>query len=291
MLNTLPALQALFQQALLDADEAVPTALAARLLPGPVAGFGVAERLHIYRHAYMARLTEALRESFGHSARYLDAQFDGKGVSAFDRLAAAYVQSHPSAMRNINAYGQDWPRWLGEHLARWPELSELAGLDWQLRRSFDGPDGMPLTLQGLAACVGEPGWEWQPLRPVPTFGRLQFSTNALALWHAMDQDAPVPAAATLAAPLTVVVWRVGERPHFRSVEPFEARALDALVEQGSFGAMCALLQQQGEALAPADLAAAAGALLRRWVDEALLDDPGGQHAVVAAAGPGVGVSR
>lgn len=291
MLSTLPALQALFQQALLDADAAVPPALAARLLPGPIAGFGVAERLHIYRHAYTARLTEALRETFGHSARYLDAQFDGKGASAFDRLAGAYVQSHPSGVCNINAYGQDWPRWLGEHLARWPELAELAGLDWQLRRAFDGPDGAPLTLQGLAARVGEPGWEWQPLRPVPTFGRLQFSTNALALWHALDQDAPVPAAATLAAPVTVVVWRVGERPHFRSVEPFEARALEALVEQGSFGAMCALLQQHDEILAPAELAAATGALLRRWVDEALLEDPGSRPAVVAGLGAGVEMPR
>lgn len=291
MLNTLPALQAQFQQALLGTDEAVPAALAARLLPGPIAGFGVAERLHIYRHAYAARLTEALRETFGHSARYLDAQFDGKGASAFDRLAMAYVHAHPSLERNINAYGRDWPGWLGEHLARWPELSELASLDWQLRRAFDGPDGMPLTLQRLAARVGELGWEWQPLCPVPTFGRLQFSTNALALWHALDQDAPVPAATALPAPLTVVVWRVGEQPHFRSVEPFEARALDALVEQGSFGAMCALLQQEDEALAPADLAAATGALLRRWVDEALLDDPGDQYTVVEAAGPGAGMSR
>lgn len=273
MLN---ALQCQFQQALLDADASVPPALAARLLPGPVAGFGVAERLHIYRHAYAARLIEALRETFGHSARYLDAQFDGKGASAFDRLAGAYVQSHPSGERNINAYGRDWPAWLGEHLARWPELAELARLDWQLRRAFDGPDEAALTLAGLAARVGQDGWEWQALQPVPTFCRLQFATNALALWHAIDrEDAEPPAATVLAEPLTVVVWRVGEQPHFRSVDAFEARALDALLAHGSFGAMCAQLQEalpDDDAQGAAELAAAAGGLLRRWVDEALLAD-------------------
>jgi hypothetical protein len=83
----------------------------------------------------------------------------------------------------------------------------------------------------------------------------------------LDQDEEVPPFEVLPQPLDVVVWRLDERPHFRSVSPLEAAALRALMQRLSFADTCALL---AERFPDENAAVAAGGLLRRWLDEGLL---------------------
>ncbi|WP_353094164.1 DNA-binding domain-containing protein, partial [Methylibium sp.] len=58
--------------------------------------------LHIYRHAYRARLVAALRENHEGLPRVM-------GDEAFDALAQAYLSAYPSRHPSI--------RWFGEYLA------------------------------------------------------------------------------------------------------------------------------------------------------------------------------
>jgi hypothetical protein len=225
--------------------------------PGPDAG----QRLGIYRFAYCARLADALRDGYGHTATYL-------GADAFDNLARTYIASHPPRRGNLRWYGDDFAPWLALRHPAVPEVAELAALDWALRCAFDGADAPALDAGRLAAIPPE-SWSRVRLSLHPTTQRLRLNHNTVALWHAIDTEATPPRSLRLPEAVELLVWRRDLQPNFRSLGTLEAAALDHALRGHTFGATC-------EALAAAypqlDIACEAGALLRRWIDEALLAD-------------------
>ncbi|HEX5356052.1 MAG TPA: DNA-binding domain-containing protein [Aquabacterium sp.] len=232
-------------------------------------GLSAQRRLGIYHHAYRARLLETMRDTFAHTWRYL-------GDEWFDRLALAFVEQHPSTHANLRWYGQAWPAWLdGNRLVQMgagvhPEVSELAQLDWALRRAFDAADAVTLTPNDLAAMPVDE-WARAPLHAHASVALVVLRCNALALWHALDQDEAVPEVESLPQSVTVLVWRHDERPHFRSVSEQEAQALTLLLLSRSFEEICATLSDQarnGE-----DAAVVAASLLRGWLRDGLLVKP------------------
>lgn len=222
-------------------------------------GISVERRLHIYRHAYRARLAAALRDSFGHTAAYL-------GDEWFDADALAFVEAHPSSHASLNAYGSGFAAWLGERHVHDGDIAELAMLDWALRRAFDGADALLLALADLAALAPD-AWERIGFALVPTYTRLVLRHNTLALWQALDAELAPPRAEALGAPCELLIWRRGHRPHFRSLGADEAMALTALHAGASFATVCARLAQGSP---QCDAAAEAGTLLRRWIDDELI---------------------
>ena len=77
-----------------------------------------AERLAIYRDGYRARLVECLADDYP-AVRHL------LGAEAFEAIAHAYVDKHPSRSPNLNAFGRLMPAFLAAHAthardAMWP---------------------------------------------------------------------------------------------------------------------------------------------------------------------------
>lgn len=222
-------------------------------------GIGPARRLAVYHHAYRWRLVEALRDTYGHTLRHL-------GEERFDAAALAHVESHPSAHPSLRDYGDGFDATLASALPAAGELPELARLDLALRRAFDGPDAPVLALTDLARL--EPGrWAEAAFELHPTARRLPVRFNTLALWQAIDDEADPPPPQRLAEAGEVLVWRRGHRPHFRSLAPFEAAALDAVQSGASFADTA---QRLAAAFGSSGLSDALGGLLRRWIDEELL---------------------
>jgi hypothetical protein len=247
------ALQTAFSQHLLNGEAGIEAQVAHRH------GVGIERRLEIYHRAYRMRLADALRDTFGHTARYL-------GSDWFDADALAFIEATPSSHPSLNDYGADLPDWLRKRHPQDPDIAELAMLDWTLRRAFDGPDAPVLALADLAA-VPPQAWDTLGFSLHPTACQLVFTCNTLALWTALDRDEAPPPAAALAKPASLLVWRRGHQPHFRSLEAMESTALAALQAGTSFAGMCASLSEQFPAT---DVSVEAGMLLRRWVDEELL---------------------
>lgn len=255
---TLESLQSAFQDFLLADDEgAEGTAIAAEVIAGH--GIGVARRLGIYHHAYRARLVDTLRDSHGHLAAYL-------GDDWFERDALDFVAAHPSHHDNLRWYGAAFASWLHERHPQDRDIAELAALDWALRLAFDGPDAPVATLADLAAVAPE-DWAHLGLQFHPTCARLQLGFNTLALWQALDRDETPPTAAPLARPTQLLIWRQAQSPHFRSLDAFEAGALDELRGGASFAATC---EAQAQRFPATDVVAEMGRLLRRWIEEGLL---------------------
>jgi len=249
----LERLQAQFASGIIGRERGILAALR------PAGGLTARARLDVYREAYRARLVDALADSFGHTRRYL-------GEDAFHALALDYVETHVPAAASIRWYGAQMPAWLASARANDGALAELAALDWALRTAFDSADAEPLGKEAFAA-LSPADWDRIGFRLHPSLRLLAIRWNTVALWRALDGEVAPPAAARLAQPSVVAVWRKGLDPHFRTLDPGEDRALRSLRRGARFAALCARLARSAS---PENAALHAAHWLRRWVDEALL---------------------
>ena len=219
---------------------------------------GAARRMDIYRNNYRASLAGVLADHYERLNAYL-------GEEQFGRLADAFIAAHPSTLRNLRYYGAEFTAFLSDRYSQHGELAELAALDWALRDAFDAPDTAALD----GAAVGAMGDMWieRPLMLVPSGRLLPVRYNVAAIWNALDAGAEPPDAAPRPAPETLLVWRQGTQPQFRTLSDDEAAAL-ALVDAGcSFTALsAAMLARLSEAAAMRAL----GEWLGRWLADGLL---------------------
>ena len=248
------AMQALVRDGAANADG---------LLQGPSA-LG----LSIYREAYVARLVAALRDNHLVLHRAM-------GDEAFDELARAYLEAHPSEHPSI--------RWFGHRLADFmanayserlehPALVDFARMDWALRTAFDGPNASVLRAEDLHS-VAPDGWPGLVFRLHPTVVLQTLDWAIEPAWRALRAHDPDSGeeATELAAPEQarheLLVWRQGFETRWRAIEPLEVALLQALGQAQSFEKICALgAGHVGEE-------AAAGTVvqqLQRWLGDGLL---------------------
>ena len=218
---------------------------------------GAPERgLAVYRHAYRAQLVASLRDTYEKIWVWL-------GDEAFDKAARHHVETHPPKSWTLSEYGGDFVQSLGALYPGDPEAPELAWLDWNLRRAFEGPDADAIKPETLA----EVDWDNAVLIFVPTLTMGEVATNSAAIWGALAEEKSPPAAERLAAPATVRIWRSGLTPKYRTIENFEQRALTLAMAGSSFADLCSLLMEDGDT----DQAAQnVGAVLAIWLQDGLI---------------------
>ena len=249
----LAELQNDFQRALFDTE-----CKGADWISESARGLSARDRLDIYYNAYRLRLIDVLLDTFEHTAIYV-------GDNWFNQLAADYVQSHPSTYKNIGLYGQAFPQFLAERLAEDKEVSELALMDWKLRRAFDGADSAVMTLDDLQQLASE-GSEIC-LQPVPTLTTCTHEFNTLEIWHAIDQDETPPVVTQLPDPVDLLIWRKGHSPHFRSLSIIESAAITYLSFADSLDDIGAALEKD---FPDVDVATEFGLMLHRWLDDEII---------------------
>lgn len=217
-------------------------------------------RLHIYRHAYRARLAQALAENFPMLARLV-------GDEWWRRLAGAYLDAHPARHYSI--------RWFGEHLPDWleaaglfecgPALADLARIEWALGLAFEAHDDAPLSSEALGRVPPE---QWPDLcfRFSRSLLRLSLHHRIGPTFHALRENverapAPEPGAGDW------LVWRKDRRPHFRSVDPEESMLLDLAFQGEPFSAWC---EAAAARFGASDAAARAVGHLQRWLGDGIV---------------------
>ena len=216
-------------------------------------------RLHIYHNAYRARLLENLQDAFEKTWTYL-------GDSAFESAALAFIEEHPPRYRNLRWHGADFPQWLENRFPADADIAELALIDWQLRRAFDGPNATIVQAAELAGLSPE-DWATVGFRFAPTLFIAPLRTNSVGIWHALDEEQAPPAAEALHEPCWLLIWRKGWQPHFRTIQAVEHAALSQLQEGESFAQVCAAL---GELFSDQKAAIVAAERLRTWLEDGLI---------------------
>ncbi len=250
----LEELQSRFQDIVLNAE-----CVGANWVGKSARGLSSQDRLAIYHNAYRVRLIDVLLDTFEHTATYL-------GDDWFQQLASSYVQAHNSSHDNIGMYGEAFPEFLAGQLQDDREVSELASMDWKLRRAFDGADGSVMTHDHLLQMAsGER--QINSLQPVATLNIGTNHFNTLDIWHAINQDEHPPDVEQLPQPVDVLIWRKGDSPHFRSLSTMESAAIACVCSGCTMEAIGAALEKDFPDI---DAATEFGLMLHRWIDDQVL---------------------
>jgi hypothetical protein len=224
-----------------------------------------AERLGVYRHAYLARLVAALGDDFPTLRLAL-------GAAAFDALARDYVRVYPSRHPSLRFAGDRLAAFLASHAdaaetrARMPWTADLAALEWAITDAFDAADAPALTRADLAALAPE-AWAELALAPLPGAQLLAFAWPVRALREARDAEAALPFASLTPCAERVLVWRRDEQVLHRAVSEDEAALLALAMGGVRFGALC---ERAADARGDGDGAAFAASALARWVADGVL---------------------
>jgi hypothetical protein len=141
--------------------------------------------LAVYRHAYRARLRDALGDDFAAVARLV-------GDAAFDRLVAAFIRAHPPQDATFNAYGRFFAPWLARaRVARRAALAEVARLEWALVEALHAPLADAFDSAALAS-VPSSAWGRIRLKPAPSLRVLICRYDVDAVIEAVNRQQPLP---------------------------------------------------------------------------------------------------
>lgn len=232
--------------------------------PGDLLAGDSAVGLQVYRHAYRARLAEALADNYTVLARAL-------GDEAFDALAQAYIAARPSGHPSIRWFGHELADFMAQAddaLVPHASLVDFARMDWALRSAFDAADA-PLLDGATLAALSPNAWAGLQLHLHPSVQRVPLGHAIEPGWRVLREwqpesgndppalDEPTPHAHLLLA------WRQGLETRWRSLEPLEAELLQAVAEGEPFARLC-----ERAATAPAVVAA-----LQQWLADGLLRSP------------------
>lgn len=219
--------------------------------------------MHVYEHAYGARLAEVLEADYEKLAAAL-------GPDGFQAMAAAYVAAMPSDDPNARYFGRRLPAFLSD-AAPWsdrPWLAELAALEWALGEVFLEADPPRLALEAMAALHPN-DWPYLAFMFVDDCRRLDFVHGGGEAWLALAEDADPANAAEVGAagPTAWLVWRQEQESQFREMSPDEAWAFDRAGEGVLFQDLCEGLAERSD---PTTAAAAVAGFLRGWIEAGLV---------------------
>jgi hypothetical protein len=134
-------------------------------------------RMNVYAEAYFSRLVETLGEDF----RALRACL---GRDSFMKCVAEYLKVFPPTRFNISEAGRDLPGFLRTQApwreAVWP--GELAGLEWEILRSFYADEAKPIDPSSLETLSPE-AWSRARLELHPAASLLQATYPVDQIWR------------------------------------------------------------------------------------------------------------
>lgn len=254
-MSNLARLQRDLQAHVIESDDVIISAI------DSTGDIPAATRLKIYSDAYRLRLIEALEANYPVLAKLL-------GDEAFGRMTQEYLAIHPSRHFSIRWFGHRLPEFLREFAdySDKPWLAELAEWEWKIAAAFDAADATPLSVDDIAQVTPD---NWAELRFTlhPSVQRVSLSTNVVTIVKSAADDIALPSPAPLDANVNWLIWRNSLAVQYRSLEPAEAAALDAIATGATFGGMCeAIAHLVDEEAAPL----MAATFLKNWLGDQLL---------------------
>lgn len=218
-MNQLAKIQQQFQSFLLNQN----TEIHAHIIETPPVTIEI--RLDIYKNAYLARLIDALADTYPVLLKYL-------GHDSFNTLAEHYLSEHPSTFKSI--------RWYGDQLSAYIEVpcyAELACFEWSLTLIFDAMDQQSIGIAEIAA-ISPQHWPTMRFKFHPACKRLNFAWNTVTMWRSVTEKNRKLKAKQLKAMTHWLLWRDAFVTQFASLSISEAWAIDQLMQGASFGEVC-----------------------------------------------------
>jgi hypothetical protein len=218
-----------------------------------------AGRLHVYRHAYTARLLECLRDDYPVLAATL-------GDSQFEALGRRYIALHPSDSFSLNAWGRHLASVCAtsSSLAHAAFYAELAVLEWALVEVTHAQAAAPLDPAELQRIPAD-AWSDTRLIASDALRVLSFQYPVNAHYQAYRSEGvllPLQAA----TPSTTAVYRRELTLWRMDLTPAMTRVLGALLEGETLGQALAQIELDGaDAAAVAEAERSVMVWFQAWV--------------------------
>lgn len=195
-------------------------------------------RLGIYRHAYRARLEEALASDYEMLRKLV-------GEPAFSTTCQDYIDAFPSRYASLRWFGQDFPPWLGYAPDKGSHdwYAEMAQLEWSFIGAFDAADAEALT-EADAAAIPPEAWPGLRMEFHPAVRLVPLWWNTVARWRAAKEDGTPPEPVRLPQASDCLLWRQHLMTQYRSLEADEALLLRAALEGADFATLCGTLAEE-----------------------------------------------
>lgn len=188
-----------------------------------------AERVAIYTRMFVDRQVDALRETFPKVLAAL-------GDEEFHRVAARYVDAHPSEHPDIGQLGRKFAEFLERR-----DLSDLARLEWARGEVFEAAPAESLSPERFATLAQDAlAFARYPLRLIPAVRLLELDHQIDPLWEGRARAAEPQ-------PTRIVVWRAGFDVFHVEVDAGEARAVRLALHGALLGDVCGALDDPGRA--------------------------------------------
>ena len=197
------------------------------------------QRVHVYAHAYRARLSESLLEDYPILHEML-------GDESFDFLCNEYIDAQPSDHASLRFFGGHLEAFLFQNtpFSNEPALGEMARFEWALRDVFDGKDESAVSLEELGSIPPE-SWTILRFKLHPTYKIINFKWNILNIWQSVKEQEMAEQESDefishklLPSEISVLLWRDGLISRFRSLEKDELEALRLVEDFKAFPDIC-----------------------------------------------------
>ncbi|QDK38884.1 DNA-binding domain-containing protein [Bdellovibrio sp. NC01] len=141
---TLNELQSLFKRQIIEGE--ADSAVLKIFKPG--GQLSLSQAFGVYHDSYLARLTEALRETFEGVHWVL-------GDKLFDEVAHTYIATEPSVSYNLSDYGSNFPDFLQLQHAMMgiPFIGDLARFEWKFKNIFHAQTPNPLPVERVQELI------------------------------------------------------------------------------------------------------------------------------------------
>jgi Putative DNA-binding domain len=212
--------QAVFAQALLDPEAAVPAGLVDPMgRPAP-------KRFSVYRNNVASSLTRALEASFPTVRKLVGDEF-------FAAMAVVFLRAHPPTSRMLMVYGAEFPAFLEgfppvRHLGYLPDVARL---DQAMRESYHAADSKALDEAAFQRMVGA-DLAGLRLTLAPSLRLVRSAWPIVAIWAANTEGGPPPRAG--AEDAIVLRPEFDPRPH--SLSPGGGAFVASILAGGTLGA-------------------------------------------------------
>jgi hypothetical protein len=227
---------------------------------------GARERFEIYRFGYRARLVECLADDYPVLASVL-------GETAFESLAASYIERFPSSAPSLNFFGRNMARFLAERPVAGFEgrerfFAELATLEWAIVEVIHAETAPPLDAAALQALRPE-DWTTARFERSDAVRLLRFEHPVNAFFQARrvgGEDAAIPEP----KPSATAVYRHGLTVWRMDLTPAMTRVLTALLDSVPITeALSRMGVDETDAAAIAEAERSVMVWFREWVSSGL----------------------
>ncbi|MGA7437822.1 MAG: DNA-binding domain-containing protein [Luteibacter sp.] len=213
----LAALQSRFRDWLVTGDEADAAAFGATASAG----------LNVYQNNYRVQLMGCLEVSYPLLRRFI-------GEEAFRVAAVTHIDGKPPRGWTLDHYGADFADTLRSLYPHNPDLDELAWIEWMLSEAFVAANAVAMPPEALAGV----DWDTAQLVLAPSVRVRHAVTNADDAWMALRDEVSGVESEMLPAAAGLVIWRRDHVSRLRRADAIEVTALQALAQDGGFGALC-----------------------------------------------------